>query len=293
MNVTIPFFNFFNDPVLDENLRRTLEGCGRAGVVPLVVVGVRPGHPRTDVFSFWDNLVVVEGDCLWQKEALINIGFRKAVEGGEDRLVWLDGDIAFDSDDWAERLDGALETRPWAQPFSSAVRHFGGREPMVAPSPSRQLSRGKPPHEVALPGLVWGYRAELWEAMGGLYDRNVVGGGDRLIWDGLLGSSREGFLTRYGRGSPVYAHALRWAENAAEVLGGIPPEYLDIGLESLPHGTVAQRRYHNRFNILLRHGYNPGKDVYEGAGGGLFWSATAPAMLRQSVAGYLKGRVSF
>src|SRR6516165_312417 len=48
------------------------------------------------------------GDVMWQKERLLNVAL-KSVPGDCDRIAWVDCDVVFDSDDWAERASRALD----------------------------------------------------------------------------------------------------------------------------------------------------------------------------------------
>lgn len=54
------------------------------------------------------------------KENLLNLAV-EAVPPEFDKLIWIDSDIWFMSNDWASRTESALQERAVAQLFSDAV----------------------------------------------------------------------------------------------------------------------------------------------------------------------------
>ena len=56
-----------------------------------------------------DILVQLHGrDVLWQKERLLNVALQ-SVPDTCDKIAWLDCDVVFESDDWAEHTSRALD----------------------------------------------------------------------------------------------------------------------------------------------------------------------------------------
>ena len=57
-----------------------------------------------------DILVQIHGgDVMWQKECLLNIALQR-VPKNCDKIAWLDCDIVFGSNDWAEQASHALDS---------------------------------------------------------------------------------------------------------------------------------------------------------------------------------------
>ena len=93
---------------------------------------------------------LTEGDVLWQKERLLNIGLRH-LPGPCDAVAWLDCDIIFAADDWAERARAALSTFSLVQLFSErcnlarcATRDPDGWSPVELRAPGSGTS-SRPP----------------------------------------------------------------------------------------------------------------------------------------------------
>src|SRR5262245_30598532 len=59
-------------------------------------------------------------DVMWQKERLLNLGL-KALPPTCEAVAWLDADLVFGSDDWADRAFRELERSVLVQPFHEIV----------------------------------------------------------------------------------------------------------------------------------------------------------------------------
>src|SRR6185436_14927451 len=57
------------------------------------------------------------GDCMWQKERLLNIGLQ-ALPRECDQVIWIDADMICSDATWPSAISRALETHPILQPFS-------------------------------------------------------------------------------------------------------------------------------------------------------------------------------
>jgi hypothetical protein len=150
-------------------------------------------------------------------------------------------------------------------------------------------------------GFGWAARAEVLRRVL-LYDRAIVGGGDRLI----LGASyyRKPFLQQveslvkagqqcttcgWQWHSALYTkHFLDWASKwQEEVQGSIG--YAPNTIKDLFHGPRKHRFYKRRRRILARNGYDPSSDVIEDANEVLKW-ASDKEQLHESVKMYFRMR---
>jgi hypothetical protein len=68
---------------------------------------------------------------------------------------------------------------------------------------------------------------------------------------------------------------LAWAERWDRAVGG-RTGWTDRTVLSLYHGNRADRRYVKRRDILLRHAFDPRRDLAQGAGGTWCWASPKP-----------------
>lgn len=120
-------------------------------------------------------------------------------------------------------------------------------------------------------------RAVLQQA--GFYDAMIVGGGDYVFLQAALGQFEA---VRDGHGwtapeSRQYPHFLRWAEPFHHLvqarIGVVPGDIF-----SLWHGELLDRQYLPRHAILLRHDFDPDRDIAIDDHGCWRWSSDKPGL---------------
>ena len=88
--------------------------------VPLVAVELAYGQNFELAETDADILVQLRGKhVMWQKERLLNLAL-SALPPSCRKVVWLDCDVFFDSEDWAERVSYLLDHSVLVQAFSDA-----------------------------------------------------------------------------------------------------------------------------------------------------------------------------
>ena len=251
----------------------------------------RQGVPLTTVELSFDGRFEVPGSVrlfgdpavhtLWQKERLLNVGI-ESLPPEVDKVAWVDADLLFLNPDWAADTERVLEDYPVCQPYRRAhMTDAAGRVASSRRSIGQALAEGLTPTWKDHPGFAWAARRELIAAGGpgggGLYDRHVVGGGDRAMALAWLGRPKsDGPQDRAPR---WWADYLAWAEPQAAATGGT------IGVAGgdvvhLYHGEKADRRYQERVAYLSDHDFDPAADLERGHGGLWRWASDKPAMHR-------------
>jgi hypothetical protein len=256
--------------------------------LPLVAVelgyGGRFALGRTDA----DIVVRVrDGDVLWQKERLLNLGIR-ALPADCEAVAWVDCDVIFGSRDWAERARAELEQADLVHlfrdrhnlPRDTPVDRIGSwSEPVSAVSLVHRLATGQQsPQELtrnnsaletrSTTGLGWAMRREVVDRHG-LYDACVLGGGDRVM-----------LASAYGRLDLARQAQHMSARRAEHYLGWARPYFSEVAgrVSSIPgrafhlwHGELEDRRYETRFDLLAD--FDPFTDIAPGADGAWRWSS--------------------
>jgi tetratricopeptide (TPR) repeat protein len=266
----------------------------RAGVPLLVVELAFDGQPfRLDGVE--DVLRIRGGSLLWQKERLLNLGIARLLAQGWKKIAWLDADVVFEADDWAEHASRVLDDVNLCQLFSLAHRrqtwrdagayHAGSIFRVLSPVPSRA--------RLGHTGLAWAARAELLERVP-LYDAGVLGSGDLWMlaaaWPEPRSPAARSMYEIATANMPpaMRAHYERWAaEWRGRVAGRLG--FAELFVQSLYHGPLALRRYYARGEILGRHAFSPEQDLVLDPGGAWRWGSDKPALHRE-VAAYFEGR---
>jgi len=263
-------------------------------VVPLVTVEL--GYH--DEFELPDDaadiLIRTRGrDILWQKERLLNLALR-ALPAECDAVAWLDCDVVFEDDDWADRAARALARHQMLQPFErlyepSGLARDGASRDMLEMAPANSiahlLTRGEVTpgvlrgamraRKTGTSGLAWVARRELLDR-DGFYDACVMGSGNRAMISAALG--RPGDAIHYLRMTPRWAeHYLAWAErHAPRVQGNIG--CLEGSLVHLWHGDLEHRRYGDRHSGFAAFDYDPLRDIALDDEGCWRWNSDKPDM---------------
>jgi hypothetical protein len=261
-------------------------------VVPLATVELSFDAPFTLGAGDADVLIQLrDGDVMWQKERLLNIGISRLPDDC-DYVAWLDCDIVFSRDDWVSAATHELTRADMCQLYRS-VYHLARDASSITHEASidRYDSLGYAstsglPWSVASVtngagatfkrGHAWCARRELLAAHG-LYDRNVIGGGDSLLAHAATGRAEE-VIVRHGM-TPAHADDYRrWAAPFHKAVSAL--SYIDGDVFHLWHGELQERQYRKRFEILSSHGYDPDADIALTPGGSWRWNSSKPEMHR-------------
>lgn len=289
-----------------ENFR-AFRARSHAQGLPLVAVELAFGDAPFELRdSDADLLLRRRTDAvLWQKERLLNLAL-DALPPTCGAVAWLDADVLFEDDDWAEQAERLLERYVVVQPFSAAIRLPRGGAPRDLPgsevrrslregsetgtwiAPVSETLRRTFPSFAGTTGYAWCARRGALEGLG-FFDRCVVGGADRELAAAAF-FAPDRIPERYLKiGHPRLRAALarwqaRWFERVRGQVGSLPGV-----LHHLWHGEQSGRAYGDRHEILARWDFDPDADVGVGADGCLGWTTTKAGLVAE-VRRYLESR---
>lgn len=262
--------------------------------IPLIVVEWSPEGFFHIGQGECDHLIqLTGGDNLWQKEALLNIGIRRAQELGYDKVAVLDADIVFFDPIWYEKVSEALDEHKAIQCFREArylariegidylSRNEIELEPALATVPSlasifasgqkkiyaigaheKKPLRHLGSNILGNPGLATAFN--LKGPPLDLYDANIVGAGDVVMFAAATGVLTDLFEARpYSDGH--IEDILSWSNNSP--LHNCGFGYCDLSVAHLWHGDKKGRAYISRYEILSSNNYSPGADIFRNASG--------------------------
>lgn len=244
---------------------------------------------------------------LWHKENMVNIGVRKLLPADWQALAWIDADVEFDSPTWAQDAIKILcdtKVADVVQLFSYAAdldihgdtmsmfpsfgyQHINGRT-----HPKKRAPGSKEPPSAGNvnlwhPGFAWAITRVAYDAIGGLFEVGILGSGDQhmaMAFIGLAGKSANASV------SPGYHAALATLQesvNAAKIRLAYVPGVIRHHF----HGNKLNRKYADRWQLLVDHKYDPRVHVSARASDGLIIPTRAcPAALLADIRDYFSAR---
>lgn len=255
--------------------------------VPLLTVEVSFGSDRPELDG--DDVAHVRtGSILWQKEASLNLAIRNLPPSVE-YVAWVDSDVIFLNENWAEDSIRALRDRfKLVQPFAKVARlpSLDGNSVSDPVKVSRGFAAGLNSvgyfdFEGSLQltfgetGFAWVARRELLET-NKLYSGAILGGGDLLMAYAAVGAEHKyPYLSSRQR-----QHFIEWSRPFYEEIRKKVTYCLGT-LCHLHHGSLVDRQYNSRHDILLRHGFDPYEDICISETNVVEWCSTKQALHKE------------
>lgn len=285
-----------------DNFSRFAEGLAAQQAQLLVVEMAEPdGRFELDEKSY--NCVRVRGDgFIWQKERMLNIALNH-LPAECRKVVWADGDIIFEEQDWLAMTSAALDESVVVQPFERSARLPYGQLKYVGESQENSgvtesfascykrdpsLSRTAVYRNHGHTGYVWAAQRDFLDECG-LYDKCITGSNDHLMAHVFAGALSSPCIPAMIGSDHAFARDFaRWAEKANDScqgrLGFVPGM-----LSHLWHGSLANRRYYARNQEVKEMDFDPDRDLKLDANGLWCWTDSAEHLRGWSEA-YFKSR---
>jgi hypothetical protein len=207
---------------------------------------------------------------LWHKENMINVGLNHVRKHHPHAkyVAWIDADIEFLRRDFAIETIHQLQHYDVVQMWQHCIDlgpsgekiadHYSFMRQYVSGAPYCYGGANMQYHKLWHPGYAWAARVEALDHLGGLLDKAILGAGDNHMAHALVGLAD----VTIGKGlHPSYAKHLNiWAARAERYIrrnvGVVPGTIVHYW-----HGKKKDRRYHDRWKILVNHQYDPDMDL--------------------------------
>lgn len=193
---------------------------------------------------------------LWHKENMINLGVKYLLPKHWKAMAWIDADVEFESSTWAtdtlKILNGSKDV---VQLFSHCVDMNKQKAAMqVFTSFGYQYTK-KNAYLSGVnfwhPGYAWACNRKAYDKMGGLYEKGILGAGDNITAMCLIG---QGQKSVYAKGTDEYKQSINEYEKK---VSNLRVGYVPGVIRHHYHGSKKNRRYMERWSILINHKYNP------------------------------------
>jgi hypothetical protein len=239
------------------------------------------GHPN--------HVQVQNSHEIWQKERMLNI-LKARLPKSAKYIAWVDADVRFERDDWAEETVHMLQHHSIVQMFSHAVDLGPSHEAIQYHTGFAFQYRHGRPRSAAYthwhPGFAWAARRDPLDRVGGLVDTAILGAGDHHMALSLIGAAQESFA---GGVTDAYKRPiLLWQQRARAAFEG-NVGYVPGLLRHQWHGGKADRQYESRWQILVDEKFDPELDIVQDSQGLWQLSGNKPR-LRDRLMAYFASR---
>jgi len=209
----------------------------------------------------WDLRLRTNAE-LWHKERMLNLGIQRLPEDWR-YVAWIDADVVFARPDWVEETVHLLQHYPVLQLFSMATDLSPRYEPLkthtgVIYAYQEGLMCDHRHYEHFHPGFAWAARRDALNDLGGLFDTAILGSADRHMALSFIECVEKSYPKGISKG---YWEALDlWQKRSKKYIrknvGYMPGLILHQW-----HGKKVDRRYSDRWKILVKHQFDPEFDL--------------------------------
>jgi hypothetical protein len=216
---------------------------------------------------------------VWHKENLINIGISRLPSTWE-YVCWIDGDIDFVHPNWMLETVHELQHHPIVQmfedsidlgpnheilatfkSFASCYKNGGDYKRMVSSKKEIDyyyggyLQSGKYWH----PGYAWAATRDAINTMGGLLDFAILGAADHHMACSFIGEGKRSVPS--GLHPNYLKMVLAWQERVLRLHKNIG--YVKGTIYHYWHGKKKDRKYKDRWQILIKHKFDPQNHIHK------------------------------
>lgn len=251
LHVIIIYFNYCN---YDNRLRLTRDFIQRMMIIQTIEIHVIELTFNGDLHLADGNfhyLALESNSPMWYKENMINVAVQKMLPIDWKYMAWIDADLDFDNDYWSCEAISSLQDNDVIQLFSHCDDLDANRE--VMHTHTSFVYRLKHDNQYTAkwhPGYAWAMTRKCYEKIGGLFESNIAGGGDRVM---ALSFIQKLETIRDIMSDSHYNHAMKFQDRCID----IKIDYLRLVIRHYYHGDKKNRLYKSRHESLIEFNYNP------------------------------------
>ena len=227
---------------------------------------------------------------LWHKENMINLGVKYLLPKKWKAFAWIDADVEFENATWAldtlKVLNGCKDV---VQIFSHCVdmdkekltmRVFNSFGYQYAKK-NRYSGQGE---NYWHPGYAYACTRKAYEKMNGLFEVAILGSGDNIMALSFINNGLKAVndLSTDGYKQTISEFQSRCANLRIGYVPGVIRHYF--------HGSKKNRKYTERWEILIKHNFDPLEHITTDEKGLLIPSRSCPQELLDDIMNYFKER---
>jgi hypothetical protein len=210
-----------------------------------------------------NHLQLKSNTPIWHKENMINLGVNKLLPTNWKAFAWIDADIEFENASWAldtlKILNGCKDI---VQIFSHCVDMDQHKRTMNVfnsfgykyTKKENYIGNG---YDYWHPGYAWAITRKAYEKMNGLYETAILGSSDNIMALSLIGNGLKAIsnLSTENYKKSVIDFESRVRKLRLGYVPGVIRHYY--------HGAKKNRKYKERWEILVKNDYDPYNYIYK------------------------------
>jgi hypothetical protein len=229
---------------------------------------------------------------IWHKENMINLVVKNLLPPKWKAFAWVDADIDFESPTWAldtlKLLNGSYDiVQLWSHAVDMNPKLLGMS---VFNSAGFQYSKNNNNYNICKgvnywhPGYAWAMTRKAYEKIGGLYEVSILGSGDNIM---MLSIINNGIKSLNEQSSDGFKKSVGDFQKKMSTLrfGYVPGV-----IRHFFHGSKKNRKYSERWKILIDHQFDPNLHLSKDEKGLLVPSEKCPKELLDDILLYFKER---
>lgn len=233
----------------------------------------------------------LRGDIpLWHKENMVNLGVQKLLPLDWKAMAWIDADVEFENARWAlDTLKVLNGYKDIVQVFSHCIDMDSDESAMrIFTSFGFQYEKkqvfSKDYTNFWHPGYGWAITKKAYDRLGGLYEEAILGSADNIMSLSILKNGLKGINSQSTQG---YKSSILSFETKMKTmrLGYVPGV-----IRHHYHGKKKNRKYTERWRILLDNGYDPEKHLTKNSNGLLIPTESCPEKIITGILEYFYAR---
>ena len=227
---------------------------------------------------------------LWHKENMINIGVKYLLPKDWKAFAWIDADIEFENPHWSldtlKVLNGCMDV---VQLFNNALDLDQNNDIMNVHTSFGYQYQKKRAYTMRQfnywhPGFAYAITRKAYEKIGGLYERAILGSGDNIMACSFI---NKGLKTINNLSTDSYKNSvIQYQIKASKLRLG----YIPGVIRHYFHGSKANRKYNDRWKILLKYNYDPEIHITKNKMGLLIPTDECPQEMLDEIMEYFKER---
>jgi hypothetical protein len=258
--VILPYFNFCGFKRRRDLFIQFVERYAKTPGLRLVVVEAMGPEPLGRL-PVHEHIRLTSDSRVWLKENLINLGV-KALPKDWKYLAWIDADLEFLNQNWVQETIRGLQRADVVQLWRTAVNLGPHGEAIKVDKSFAYMFVGSGTDWTATdkygfwhPGYAWACTRAAFQKMGGLPDWAILGSGDRHLAMSLAGL---GQTSCPGTIHENYKIMLKLYEKS---LKNFKVSWVDGTIIHYWHGSFTDRKYRERWDILVQNSFDPFEDI--------------------------------
>ena len=258
--VVLPYFNFVGFKRRRDLFIQFVERYAKTPGLRLVVVEAM-GPSALGPLQVHEHIRLTSDSRVWLKENLINLGV-KALPKDWKYVAWIDADLEFLNQNWVQETIRGLQRADVVQLWRTAVNLGPHGEAIKVDKSFAYMFVGSGTDWTATdkygfwhPGYAWACTRAAFQKMGGLPDWAILGSGDRHLAMSLAGL---GQTSCPGTIHENYKIMLKLYERG---LKNFKVSWVDGTIIHYWHGSFTDRKYRERWDILVQNSFDPFEDI--------------------------------